>query len=221
MTSGPSVLLSRLHHPVTALGPGRRAGIWFQGCSIRCRGCISADTWPAAPEAAVPVAAVLNWLDGLPPEEVDGITISGGEPTDQPDALSALLAGIGAWRRTRRPELPVPDVLVFTGRNPGWLDGPAARCLAGADAAVVGPYVAGRAGVAPLRGSDNQQLVALTPLGAERLPAYEASDRSALQVAVADEGLWLIGIPPGGTMAAFDEATAAHGVSWEGRSWLS
>ena len=37
--------LSRIHFPVTTLGPGRRIGIWFQGCSIRCKGCVSADTW--------------------------------------------------------------------------------------------------------------------------------------------------------------------------------
>ena len=39
------VAISRLHFPVTTLGPGRRLGIWFQGCSIQCRGCISIDTW--------------------------------------------------------------------------------------------------------------------------------------------------------------------------------
>ena len=39
------IALSRIHFPVTTLGPGRRIGIWFQGCSIRCPGCISMDTW--------------------------------------------------------------------------------------------------------------------------------------------------------------------------------
>jgi anaerobic ribonucleoside-triphosphate reductase activating protein len=37
--------LSPIHYPVRSLGPGAQAGIWFQGCSIRCRGCISSDTW--------------------------------------------------------------------------------------------------------------------------------------------------------------------------------
>ncbi|WP_461325238.1 4Fe-4S cluster-binding domain-containing protein [Bradyrhizobium diazoefficiens] len=39
------ISVSRIHFPVTTLGPGRRLGIWFQGCSIRCPGCISMDTW--------------------------------------------------------------------------------------------------------------------------------------------------------------------------------
>ena len=54
--------LSRLHHPVTTLGPGRRAGIWFQGCTIRCPGCMSVDTWPRRPERNVTVTSVLDWL---------------------------------------------------------------------------------------------------------------------------------------------------------------
>lgn len=37
--------LSRIHFPVTTLGPGNRIGIWFQGCSIQCQGCVSVDTW--------------------------------------------------------------------------------------------------------------------------------------------------------------------------------
>ena len=47
--------LNRVHFPVTALGPGRRVGIWLQGCSIRCPGCMSLDTWaPAAATMPVP-----------------------------------------------------------------------------------------------------------------------------------------------------------------------
>lgn len=45
------MILSRLHFPVTTLGPGRRIGVWFQGCSIRCAGCISRDTWETGARA--------------------------------------------------------------------------------------------------------------------------------------------------------------------------
>ena len=38
----------RLHNLVThttALGPGTRMVIWFQGCRRRCPGCMSPETW--------------------------------------------------------------------------------------------------------------------------------------------------------------------------------
>lgn len=215
------VLISRLHYPVSALGPGRRAGIWFQGCSIRCRGCVSLDTWVPDARAAVPVAEVLSWLSELPPGDVDGITISGGEPTDQPGALAELLRGIDAWRAERPPDLRGADVLLFTGRSPGWVGGPAVGCLAGVDAVVAGPYVARRAGSSPLRGSENQRLIALTPLGHERLAEYQASVRARMQVEVTSDGVWMIGIPLPGHMAAFETAAAARGVTWPERSWLT
>ena len=87
-----SIALSRIHFPVTTLGPGRRIGIWFQGCSIHCPGCISMDTW--APSRGITtidevVSAIAQWIP-----TADGITISGGEPFDQPIALLELLRGL-------------------------------------------------------------------------------------------------------------------------------
>ena len=86
---GGSVRLAKLHHPVTALGPGVRAGIWFQGCTLACPGCLSRDTWEADESRRVPVSSVLEWLAGLP--ELDGVTISGGEPMCQLEFTRALL----------------------------------------------------------------------------------------------------------------------------------
>lgn len=94
-----------MHFPVTTLGPGQRLGIWFQGCSIRCSGCISADTWGPG-RTVVDVASLLEqvapWL-----HEADGITISGGEPFDQFDALLQMLVGLR--QRT------AADILVYSG----------------------------------------------------------------------------------------------------------
>ena len=90
--------ISRAHYPVTTLGVGRRIGIWFQGCSIRCKGCVSQDTWATDPSKAIPVGALLGWCKMVAPEGPDGVTISGGEPFDQPAGLSALLDGLMIWR---------------------------------------------------------------------------------------------------------------------------
>ena len=213
------IAISRVHHPVTVLGPGRRAGIWMQGCSIRCSGCASVDTWGGG-GPTVEVDEVLRWLAGLPDGEVDGVTISGGEPTDQPAALAALLAGIGAWRAAG-PDPSAVDVLVFTGRHPEWLETAEARLLDGADAVVAGPYVAAHAGSTPLRGSENQRLVPLTALGRDLYQPDRLPTRRAMQVEVDDDGLWMIGIPLPGDLPRLQELVERRGVRLKGLSWLS
>src|SRR5690606_36357446 len=100
-----AVNISRVHFPVTTLGPGRRLGIWFQGCSIRCPGCISADTWDGS-AGATALAALLTEADAWV-SQADGITISGGEPFDQPDALFEFLNHLKLERNQ--------DVLVYSG----------------------------------------------------------------------------------------------------------
>jgi anaerobic ribonucleoside-triphosphate reductase activating protein len=170
-----TLLLSRAHYPVTVLGPGTRAGIWTQGCTIRCPGCLSRDTWPADAATAVPVAAVLGWLAALP--AVDGVTISGGEPFQQPRALRELLYGIADWRADRSI-----DILVYSGyaysrlRRSAW----SRELLEMCDAVVAGPYLARRAATADRRapaprGSANQRLVPLSPLGRRRYARDDAN----------------------------------------------
>ena len=78
------IALSRIHYPVRTLGPGARIGVWFQGCAIRCPGCVSMDTW-AVGQHVTTLDEVKEGL--LPFLASDGVTISGGEPFDQPEAL--------------------------------------------------------------------------------------------------------------------------------------
>jgi anaerobic ribonucleoside-triphosphate reductase activating protein len=85
-------------------GPGRRKVLYTQGCPIRCPGCQNRHLWD--PEGGEEwetddLAAVL--LDsGLP------VTISGGEPMLQADAVADLLATL----RLQAPEL---HVIVYSG----------------------------------------------------------------------------------------------------------
>jgi anaerobic ribonucleoside-triphosphate reductase activating protein len=107
------VRLNKIHYPVTALGPGRRIGIWFQGCSIGCPHCVSRDTWVADARYLVGVANILVLCRELSDADTSGVTISGGEPFEQPDALVELLDGLHAWRR--ETEHPI-DFLCYSGR---------------------------------------------------------------------------------------------------------
>lgn len=225
------LLLSRAHFPVTVLGPGTRAGIWTQGCTIGCAGCLSRDTWEADPSTAVPVARLLDWLSSLPP--VDGVTISGGEPFQQPDGLGALLSGIHAWRGER----PI-DILVYSGYAFSRLrrDARSRRLLEMCDAVIAGPYVARRAPAArgaewpPASwfGSANQRLVPLTPLGREKYGDLETKSRDDasdgatsphIQVCVTENRVYYIGIPRPGDMDRLTERLARAGIDPGEVSW--
>jgi anaerobic ribonucleoside-triphosphate reductase activating protein len=183
------IAISRIHFPVTKLGPGRRVGIWVQGCSIRCSGCISVDTWAQGRGRTVVsdvLGAIAAWIPGA-----EGFTISGGEPFDQADALAGLLAGIR--------KLSMADILVFTG-HPLEAIAPQLSSMEGLiDALIADPFDETATQTLALRGSDNQRLVPLTPLGRKLFGDYDrpadARER-AVDVMFDDNGeVWLAGIP--------------------------
>lgn len=200
-----AIFLSRLHFPVTTLGPGQRIGLWFQGCAIRCAGCISPDTWdPGLGRSTVVevMAAMSPHLAGA-----DGLTVSGGEPFDQPGALAAVLA---EWRGRS-----AGSVLVFTGypaeRVSGWLN----RHPGLIDALVAGPFVKTEPQTLALRGSDNQTLHLLSPAGARDFAAYERlagpADRRLDVMFDAEGGAWFAGIPARGDFDRLRQALRRGG----------
>ncbi len=155
------ISISRMHFPVTALGPGQRLAIWLQGCSIRCQGCVSMDTW-----AAGPMTTVDNLVRAAMPalQAADGVTVSGGEPFDQADALRVLLSRLRA--------VTAADILVYSGYPLEHLKGLLKTFDGLIDCVIADPYDQRSAQTLSLRGSDNQRLVCLTPLGRDRLGPY-------------------------------------------------
>lgn len=200
-----NVALSRVHYPVTTLGPGRRLGLWFQGCSIRCPGCISADTW-ATSKADLPVADLLASIRGWLAES-DGVTISGGEPFDQPEALEELLQGV----RKRSQG----DVLVYSGYAFEELLGFSVVTSGLVDALISDPFLLSAPQTKALRGSDNQRLHCLTLLGKKNFGSFERTSRTdekKLDVMFDPDGVvWLAGIPRRGDMKKLQQILAADG----------
>lgn len=201
-----SIDLSRIHFPVTTLGPGRRIGIWFQGCSIRCPGCISMDTW-AHGRGTTTVDEVIRSISAWS-AIADGITISGGEPFDQPEALFELTARIRDLLET--------DILVFTGYEWNAVSDQVAGSPGLIDALVSGPFAREETQTLALRGSDNQELHLLTPLGKARFASFDrtlkATDQT-LDVMFDENGdVWFAGIPRRddfGRLQHFLESTGA------------
>jgi anaerobic ribonucleoside-triphosphate reductase activating protein len=197
---------------VTTLGPGQRVGIWFQGCSIRCPGCISADTWAVPPAEGsrwtVSVADLIEALGGRL-DEADGVTVSGGEPFDQLDALEELLHGVQSRLRGDQ------DVLVFSGHELERILPIVQARLLPIDALISDPFLLSSAQTIALRGSDNQRLTCLTPLGQERYRGFErARDErdKALDLMMDDDGTaWFADIPDRSLFAKLQEQIERDG----------
>lgn len=209
-----SIRVRKVHVPVTALGPGRRVGIWLQGCSIGCRECVSQDTWADVGGQTSVDALLLEVTTALSAEStLTGVTISGGEPLEQADALQVLLS------RLRKVTGPDIDFLLYTGLTWRRVLRDHADVLALLDAVIPEPYVASLAPGQVWRGSSNQPLMLLTELAEQRYRDVPA--RRPFQVAVEDGRLYTIGVPGPGDL---DKALAwarARGVTVGEVSWRS
>ena len=112
--------------------------------------------------------------------DVEGITVLGGEPFDQPEPLAELTAE--AWKRSL-------STIVFTGYtyeqlqaagNPHWN-----KALAHIDVLIDGPFLQQqRSFKRPLVGSDNQRFLFLTN-------RYRMADfkRNAIEVRISPDGV--------------------------------
>jgi anaerobic ribonucleoside-triphosphate reductase activating protein len=214
------IAVNKAHFPVTVLGPGRRIGIWVQGCSIGCKGCVSQDTWERDPGRDMTVAQLLAWCKQASAGLLDGVTISGGEPFDQPAALAALLTGLHAWRKKSGIDF---DILCYSGYPLATLQKNHAAMLAKLDAVIPEPFVDKLPLTQLWRGSSNQPLVPLTARGQERFGQFvdAAPDIAGkrIQTMVDGQQVWFVGIPARGDMAALEASCEARGVAFSTASW--
>lgn len=86
----------RVHHiePLSrANGPGRRTVIWFQGCSLGCPGCFNPQTHPFEGGKEWTTEGLFRRVRRYVPLS-EGLTLSGGEPLQQGEALVSFLARV-------------------------------------------------------------------------------------------------------------------------------
>lgn len=210
--------VNRVAHPVTVLGPGRRLAVWVQGCRIGCPGCGSIDTWDPAAGTTVDTETLAPELaEIITRDRLTGLTLTGGEPTEQADALADLVLRIRSIIGPQ-PDAPMLDVLVFTGLSANAAERRAGALWAVADVAICGPYRANRPSTIPLVATSNQVVVTRTELGATRF-AHVDSAGASIQIRVADGEITLIALPNPGDLPRMEEALRARGITIEGRTW--
>jgi anaerobic ribonucleoside-triphosphate reductase activating protein len=134
---------------------------------------------------------------------IEGLTIVGGEPFAQARALATLAAQV------RRGGL---SVMVYSGYTFEELASgkvPDARPLLGAtDLLMDGPYLRDLPTQKPWRGSDNQQLIALSDrYSTEEVAVWNQPVGQSFEMRVAPDGtLEVLGIPPATLVSAVSAA---------------
>ena len=129
-------------------GPGIRSVFWTQGCTLACKGCWNTQYWSSKGGSEIKVSQILSELDEL--DDIEGITLLGGEPLQQAEATLALIEGC------KQRGL---SIFLYTGYNPSEFDAIMQACFDASDIAVTGRYVQElRDTTLRWRGSRNQQV---------------------------------------------------------------
>lgn len=210
--------VSRTHYPVRALGPGHRLGIWLQGCTLACKGCMSRDTWSAGGGTETPIEELAALWQSAVDRGATGLTVSGGEPLQQAESLAAFLAAADEIRRGADREL---DFLLYTGYDEAELDEPCRAAAARADVVVFGRFDVAQPTELVWRGSANQRMVPQTALGRRRYAEYVdyAPARGPLQLEAGDEGPWIIGTPRAAALRTLDRSMKDLGLDITDVTW--
>ena len=149
------MLIARILSPIHSLGPGDRVCLWTQGCKKRCKGCISPELQPYGGNEVDENVLAKILIQVARKNNCTGITISGGDPLEQPHALLKLLALL-------RNEFD--DILVYTGFElkdiqDGLIGIEAKKCLDYLDVLIDGKYIDElNYKDCVLRGSSNQNI---------------------------------------------------------------
>ncbi len=192
-STAPCLRLHAYEPASRANGPGLRAVVWFQGCTLGCPGCFNPGTHDPLGGREVTIVELARQILSNP-NGIDGVSFSGGESFQQPEALLDLL------RHLRETTL---STLCFSGYTRTEIEKQplGKEILAQLDVLIAGRYVVSRHVGRGLLGSANQQIHLLT----KRYTAGDFRTLPAREIILhADGSITLSGINPlpGGLSAA-------------------
>ena len=182
--------VDRMQEKTKALGPGCRAVVWFHGCSRGCPGCIAAEMNLRDDFETYTPLQLAERICSI--EGIEGVTLSGGEPMDQPaEALAEFLRLV-----RNRTDL---SVMLYTGylldelkRMPG-----RPEILGLLDILVDGPYMRDLDHGELWRGSSNQTIHMLTDRYAPLADGISRRKGRPMEFEILQSGdLRFTGIPP-------------------------
>ena len=129
-------------------GPGKRLLLFTQGCSIRCKGCVNSHLWNFGEGTDATTTEIVRLCEA---EDIEGITLHGGEPLDQAEGLLEIAKSLKTKSKT---------VILFTGYTYKELSLKSQRALWRiSDIVVSGRYDESKRNIyLQFRGSTNQKI---------------------------------------------------------------
>ncbi len=117
----------------SVVGPGLRTCIWMQGCSLKCPHCQNPEFQSHSPRNLILPSSLFDIVNQI--QDVDGLTISGGEPLQQSKALSYFLEFYHTLNKS---------VIIFTGYSSEEIECSSnlyiQKILSFTDCLITGPY---------------------------------------------------------------------------------
>lgn len=167
------IFAARILYPVKVLGPGDRVGIWLVGCKHGCPECSNPELWEQKDDWKIDVDDLVKIIsDIFFARKADGITITGGDPFEQPEALNDLLEKICDL---------TDDILVYTGYQYEEISEKYSHILNKISVLIDGPYIRERNYGKRLVGSDNQNIIYLNPGVKEEYESYLTGEHPDIQ----------------------------------------
>ena len=138
-----------------ANGPGVRVSLFVSGCRNHCKGCFNPETWDFDYGRPFTRATEDEIIEALRPSWIQGLSILGGEPTEEENAAVLI-----PFLKRVRAVLPDKDIWLYSGYTYEALRDKEILTLV--DVLVDGPFLLELkdAGLA-FRGSRNQRIIDL------------------------------------------------------------
>lgn len=165
-------------------GPGLRFVLWTQGCSKGCKNCFNPLTWSDEKNKIFTNDNLLELIKNF--EDIDGITITGGDPFEQEYELLELLFSLRSFNFKK-------GIIVYTGFTIDEInENPIRRkCLDYLDILIDGRYVEEKKISSGLKGSSNQNVFYFS----DKVKEEEINIDQEIEIGFSEDTVFLTGFP--------------------------
>jgi len=179
------IYINLIYYPILTLGPDKRVGVWFEGCDLECKGCISKHTWQQNDGNLI---EIVKLVDKVLSFNCKQITISGGEPFFQAEKLYEFLIKIRKY---------FDDILVYSGYKYEYLQKNHNKILELIDVLIDGEFQIDNPTNKAYKGSKNQRMFVLNEKVVDKYKPFFVSTNKNIQIIEKNNKIYFIGIPKG------------------------